>query len=291
MMLHEILIGLRDRGHEVRVFDLRRYSGTFEGVEIVGLEAGKEQIAYEWADVVITQTRASKNASHHFANRCPIVYINHDPKEFSSELPNSQKGVLAVFNSVWACNQINYSGDHVIVPPPVHPERYKSTRGDRITLVNLNQNKGGDIFWQLALALPDHHFLGVIGSYGHQITSRTMPVNVKIHETTTDMRSIYEQSRIVIMPSKIETYGRVGVEAFASGIPVIASPTDGLREALGDAGIFVLSRNVDDWVKEIKRLDDDDQYNEASSRAYQRSNELDPIHTLDKLEKAILSLI
>jgi glycosyltransferase involved in cell wall biosynthesis len=290
MMLHEILIALRDRGHEVRVFDLGRHSGSFEGVEIVPVDTGKAQIAHEWADVVITQTNASTNASLNFGNRCPIVYINHEPKNFQSELPRGQRGLLVVFNSVWSCTQTNYSGNHLILPPPVDPNKYKTTRGNRITLVNLNQIKGGDIFWQLALALPDHQFLGVIGGYGHQIRSKTTPPNVKILETTTDMKSVYSQSRIVIMPSKIESYGRVGVEAFASGIPVIASPTDGLREALGDAGIFVSSRNVEHWVKEIKRLDNDDQYNEASSRAYQRSNELDPIHTLDKLEQAIFSL-
>ena len=290
-MLHEILTDLRDRGHEVRVFDLSRHAGTFDGVEIVGVDGRQIQTAREWADVVITQTRASENASRHFGDRCPIVYINHEPKNFSSELPRGQMRSLVVFNSVWGANQINYSGNQLIVPPPVHPNKYNTTRGDRITLVNLNQNKGGDIFWQLALALQDHQFLGVIGAYGHQITSKTTPHNVKILETTPDMRSVYSQSRIVIMPSKIETYGRVGVEAFASGIPVIASPTHGLREALGDAGIFVSSRNVEQWVKEIKRLDNDDQYNEASSRACQRSNELDPIHTLDKLEQAILSLI
>jgi glycosyltransferase involved in cell wall biosynthesis len=290
MMLHEILIGMRQRGHEVRVFDLRRYSGTFEGIEIVPLNAGRETEAYEWADVVITQTNGSHNAAMHFASRCPIVYINHDPKDLLKELPRNQKGLLVVFNSLWASRQFNLSFDQIVMPPPVHPEKYRTEKGNRITLVNMNQNKGGDIFWQLVLALPNHEFLGVEGAYGHQIKSKTTPVNVKIEPMTSDMKSVYSQSRIVIMPSKVETYGRVGVEAFASGIPVIASPTDGLKEALGDAGIFVASRNVSDWVEEIQRLDDLDAYQTASKLAYQRSEQLNPRGVLDAFEDALVSL-
>ncbi|MFE4971343.1 glycosyltransferase [Kitasatospora sp. NPDC056651] len=50
---------------------------------------------------------------------------------------------------------------------------------------------------------------------------------------------VYARSRVVLMPSSHESWGRVGVEAFASGIPVIAHPTPGLAECLGHAGIYV----------------------------------------------------
>jgi glycosyltransferase involved in cell wall biosynthesis len=168
--------------------------------------------------------------------------------------------------------------------------KYKTKRGERITLVNLNQNKGGDIFWQLVQALPNHLFLGVEGSYGHQIKSSRPPANVEIQSTTTDMRSVYSRSRIVLMPSKIETYGRVAVEAFASGIPVIASPTVGLKEALGDAGIFVSSRRVEDWVEQILRLNNPDEYASASGLAYKRSAELHPSKSLDNFEESLFLL-
>ena len=41
------------------------------------------------------------------------------------------------------------------------------------------------------------------------------------------------------MPSQEETWGRVAIEAISSGIPVIANPTEGLREALDYCGIYI----------------------------------------------------
>jgi len=290
MMLHEILVGLQARGHETRVFDLRRGSTIFEGVEVVPLLAGREIEAYEWADVVLTQTSASHIAGHHFNKRCPVVYINHDPKAYFAEVPRQCRSLLSVFNSEWGLKVVEPISESLVLQPPVDPAKYKTERGERITLVNLNQNKGGDIFWQLVEALPHHRFLGVEGAYGHQIKSSRPPANVEIQPTTTDMRSVYAQSRIVIMPSKIETYGRVAIEAFASGIPVVASLTDGLKEALGDAGIFVPSRRVEDWVEQIVKLDEPAEYASASQLAYKRSDELHPSKSLDKFEEALFSL-
>ena len=290
MMLHEILLDLQTKGHEVRVFDLRHSSTIFENIEVVSVYAGKETEAYEWADVVLTQTSATHNANRLFSKRCPVVYINHDPTAYSAEVPRQCQSLLSVFNSEWASKVVQPISESFVLQPPVDPAKYKTERGECITLVNLNQNKGGHIFWQLVEALPNHRFLGVEGSYGHQIKSSRPPANVEIQSTTTDMRSVYSRSRIVIMPSKIETYGRIAIEAFASGIPVIASPTVGLKEALGDAGIFVSSRRVEDWVEQISKLNDPNEYASASELAYKRSAELHPSKSLDKFEESLFLL-
>ncbi|WP_262928542.1 glycosyltransferase family 4 protein [Streptomyces sp. CBMA152] len=47
---------------------------------------------------------------------------------------------------------------------------------------------------------------------------------------------VYSRSRVILMPSLYESWGRVAVEAFASGIPVIAHTTPGLVESMGEAG-------------------------------------------------------
>jgi len=69
------------------------------------------------------------------------------------------------------------------------------------------------------------------------------------------------------MPSEYESWGRVGVEAMASGIPVIAHPTPGLQESLGDAGVFVDRNDIDGWERAIRRLLTPRAYGTASKKA------------------------
>ena len=61
---------------------------------------------------------------------------------------------------------------------------------------------------------------------------------------------------IVLVPSHSETYGLVALEAAASGVPVIAAATGGLREAVidGETGVLIASDDPADWAAEIERL-------------------------------------
>ena len=145
-----------------------------------------------------------------------------------------------------------------------------------MTMVNLTVSKGCEVFYELARRRRGDRFLGVLGAYGHQII-RQIP-NVGIQQHTGNMRDdVYARTRVLLMPSDYESWGRVAVEAMCSGIPVIAHPTDGLRESLGDAGIFCDRDDVDAWQRELERLDDPREYAAASNLAARRSDELDRI--------------
>jgi glycosyltransferase involved in cell wall biosynthesis len=68
-----------------------------------------------------------------------------------------------------------------------------------------------------------------------------------------------------------------------SGIPVVCTPTSGLVENCGNAGIFVRDReDIDKWAKEINKLFDEKAYSKASEKAKARSRELDPRKNLDE---------
>jgi glycosyltransferase involved in cell wall biosynthesis len=93
------------------------------------------------------------------------------------------------------------------------------------------------------------------------------------------------------MPSQYESYGRTAVEALASGIPVIAAPTPGLKESLNGSGIFC-NLNLDEWVGAIKELDNNVKYKEASDRALKRFAEiqLQSERELDEMEHFIMDI-
>ena len=128
------------------------------------------------------------------------------------------------------------------------------------------------------------------GSYGIQVTPSDCP-NVEYRDNTPDIRQIYAETRLLLMPSSYESWGRCAIEAAASGIPTIAHGTPGLLESLSWAGIFAHRDDLDAWVRAIEWLDESETYAEQSDRVLARSRELDPKRDLDRFEAELLGVI
>jgi glycosyltransferase involved in cell wall biosynthesis len=161
---------------------------------------------------------------------------------------------LALFNTDWVKNRFDFEGLSLTVHPPVDGSRYSilpNASQGCITLVNLWKPKGSEIFYQLAERFPNQKFLGVVGGYGEQ-DIRSGIDNVSFHSHTHDMSIVYSRTKIVLMPSKYESYGRVAVEAASLGIPSIVADTPGLREALGDSGTFC--SGIDEYTVALKKM-------------------------------------
>jgi glycosyltransferase involved in cell wall biosynthesis len=157
----------------------------------------------------------------------------------------------------------------------------------------MNEAKGGKIFWQLARLMPNHKFIGVKGAYGKQIEYEKDLPNVTILDNTPDIQDVYKQTRVVLMPSSYESWGRVAMEASCSGIPVIAAPTPGLKESLDYAGIFADLDDIADWVDAIKMLDNKENYKKQSELSKKRSVEVaeEFYNQMNVLEEKLLSII
>ena len=115
--------------------------------------------------------------------------------------------------------------------------------------------------------MPDIEFLGVEGGYYTQIIDKSVK-NILYVPHTSNVKDIYKNTDILLMPSKIETWGRTASEAICSGIPVIANPTEGIKENLQDAGIYIDRKNISDWVNMIRKLKTDRiYYNKISEKS------------------------
>ncbi len=138
----------------------------------------------------------------------------------------------------------------------------------------------------MAKELPEYKFLGVKGSYGVQWANDSLP-NVEILEKQEDMREVYRRTEILIMPSDYESWGRTATEAAASGIPVISTDTPGLRENMGESGIYLDKRRVKDWVDMIKKLKGKQEYREQSAKVKKRALEHRPDSKLEIFEEEL----
>lgn len=197
---------------------------------------------------------------------------------------------LVVYNTVWMReateswwreSQFTEPPHGIVIHPPVFPDQYQVTppsaaRGC-VTLVNLFEEKGSDLFYRLAARFPRLKFLGVCGAYGTQDIRHGLP-NVEIvpHVPAHDMTvRVYARTRVLLMPSVYESFGRVGVEAACSGIPTIAHPTPGLVEALGDGGTFCDRDDLEAWVIALRSLSTPRGWAAASARARAVADRLD----------------
>lgn len=276
-MLHGLLRALVDRGHDVTVMLSRQGGEPYvrDGVKIVPETSKTHGL---WAvlesDVVVTHLENTPRAAVlGRLNGRPVVEVLHNTMRISKEWLVREPCALAVANSQWMLDDYQTWARawrkqlprSVVVRPAVRPDEYGPTAGDRITLVNLRpteesfggakMSKGAETFWALAERLPRLKFLGVIGGYGAQDIRDLPNVEVLPHTPSDEMRAkVYARTRVLVMPSSYESWGMVASEAVACGIPVIASPTPGLVENLGDAGIYVDPSDVDGYVREIRRL-------------------------------------
>lgn len=226
-------------------------------------------------------------------HQIPMVHLIHNTHEFNKGALRRGPSQLAVFNTYWMLRDYKtYFGfhglpmpPHTVVLPPVNYAEYAGEPGDHITLINLNEAKGGEVFWALAARHPRAKFLAVKGAYGEQIVPDEIPANVEVleHMAPARMReAVYARTKVLLMPSSYESYGRTGVEAACSGIPTVAHPTPGLREALGDAGYFADRDDLDAWSRAIGQLVDPRTYPGASAAARAHAQALTPDADLDR---------
>lgn len=232
----------------------------------------------------------------YLSNGCDLAIYNSD---WVSDFHEGRDAKLALVANTQNVEQISISlqvprqtkWDSIVVHPPIDFDRYVTTPGDHITLVNLFPNKGAAIFYEMAKRFPKLPFMAVRGGYDRKeyLIPDVLPPNVRIVQNCNDFNDVLSRTRILLMPSVYESFGRVALEAAASGIPTIASDTPGLREALGVQGLYApvsmsepdewgrhspeaTAQDLDQWQACIKSLQTKKAYDIASGLAKERTN-------------------
>lgn len=295
-MLHAIFRDWTERGADCFVVYPGAPSYELHGVTVGRQPARELDALVSEVDVVVTHldntgaaTRAARRA------RKPVVHLVHNDRQLQYHNVKPAADTLIVSNSYWIHERIPARYRPIVCRPPVFVADYVTERPDAelVTLINRTEPKGAHVLYRIAEAEPARRFLAVEGAYGHQVRPPSRCRNVELMAQTPNVRDdVYARTRVLLMPSSYESWGRVAIEAACSGIPTIAHPTPGLTEALGDAGIFADRARIGDWRRALRELDDAGAYAQAGDRARARALELAELVAgdLDALAAAVTDL-
>ena len=253
-----------------------------------------EEMLYFKPDIVITQQLSIKYALENASGYGYDVYILlHGPGQFRNYHPRCK---LLIYNSDSLMESEKSYVDESIKRMVLHPtidsslteslERdSKLLKGSYITFIgssSYNIIKGSDVFVSLAYLVPEKDFLHV-SKYqpinyekdkymGMKIepvqpSYTGLPSNMEIVEQTNKISEVYEKTKILIVPSVVESFGRVAVEAAINRIPVIASDLPGLRDATFNLAYYIKDyRNAEKFKEAISEV-------ESNYQKYQKQTE------------------
>ena len=249
---------------------------NIDGVECVKQGSEAMDQTFRSADVFFCQNYDAQQAIQVLeAYRRPIVFFLHIERE-KSDVLQQRFGVpvAVVYNSTTQREQNPTIHESAIIRPYIpygdFVMRDRDLPTGPVTLLNCNDNKGGGVLIELAKRLRDVEFFGVRGSYDKQLEDVAIR-NLRYRPSAEDPRPIYAGAGIVIMPSRSESWGRVALEAMASGVPVICSKTHGLAEATGGAAAaYCRPDDIGCWTEAIQRLRGDPAAYRAAVKAGRR---------------------
>ena len=280
LALHALLLHLKATGHTVEVVTTTNVPRQHvDGIRV----APRSNMNTPPADIVITNAGLGAKAATIWRG-VPVVVWAH----------NNQMGTLVdVRTAVRAGAHLLANTRHMadvfvsvlgvrapVLHPPVTPGR--PVAGQCVTLVNLSADKGAGVFWALAQARPDVPFLGVLGGYGVQDVRDLPNVTVVPHG---DMGPVWERTRVLLVPSRHESYSMTGVEAATRGIPAVAADLPGVREALGAGAVYV---DDDAWAGALERVQAG--WEEFSANAMFQAASLNPRVELDAVTEWLTAL-
>jgi hypothetical protein len=245
----------------------------------------------------------------------PLVTTMHFGEDTQSIGPYARVGQWT--DILWIIS--NHIRNHIVEKVPISPtfrivesirpamleneikfnERGTVPTGDCITLINANLLKGLPLFIELANKFPTRKFLGVRPYYNRINVPETIP-NIEWIDLQDDVRTILSRTRILLVPSFYESWGRVAFEAMYNGIPVLytnpasdkdprttrpSGTTEGMHEWIADSQYPLDPLNADGWVNTINELDDVSVYAEASRRAYEQTYAMNVFADFDAVER------
>lgn len=287
--LHRLLLGIQKKYPECKINVVIPNSEETQEFNVDNIQifetTENSEICLNYidsCDLLITQLNYLEISTNYALKiNKPVINIYHGFLEKQFDIFIKNDNILKLFNSQNVYK--NYKKylkyditNYCIINPYIDYNKYNehfNNIEDReyITFVNPLKNKGCDVVVELAKHYRNKKFLIVKGGYQKEyqdLKSFRNLSNCHIINNTDDMiNNVYLKSKIVLMPSRYESYGMVSAEAQALGIPVICNEyAEGLKENNGKLNLYgktydkVNNKNIKSYIDKIDILDHKESY-------------------------------
>lgn len=328
---HELALALRERGHRPAVLagterrartHARRWIAAARRRDPCPAEldlgypvfraldpsrAAPELAGRIGADVAVVQAGAPlATARPLLESGCPtVVYLRNAELQSLGGEVRAHPRLLFLANSRFVAARFRaaFGIEPAAIPPLVRAGDYRvQSRRRNATFVGPVRRKGVETAFALAQRRPDVPFR-FVESWPlsrrelRRLARRARALgNVELRRSTGDMRGVYRDAKLLLVPSVWEeAWGRVVTEAQLSGIPVLASDRGGLPESVGPGGILVpADADLADWEKALSALwDDEDHYDRLARAALEhaRRPEIQPEALVGRLVAEVAAFV
>lgn len=211
----------------------------------------------------------------------PSVVFVHAPPRYGRGIAQAVgKASYRVYNTGAAAKEWHQPG--MVLHPPVCPLPASGRpNGEAVTLLSNLVNKGVDVALHLASTMPGQRFIIVRspaepthGLEGFDDRAAALP-NVEVGERVAPHQvaeRYLARTRILIVPSRFETYGMSALEAAGYGIPSVSIMNKHVAEGIGDAAYGTGPLDVDGTELGIYRVNAN--YDRWSQRARERAEQV-----------------
>jgi len=320
---HDVVMGkqLQQRGHNVNFVVVGKNNGVRQGVyrgipwKHYSVSEREMNGANIWCSAHFPYLKFVRKLNEKFMK--PILVTMHfgENTECVTEYPRLGKWaellwIISDHNKNYVMNTVSLSSA-IKLCESVRPlmienelkfqDRGTLPSGDCITLVNANILKGLGIFLALAKRFPAKKFLGVRPYYNKINVPENIP-NIEWINIQDDIRTVLSRTRVMLVPSMYESWGRVAFESMYNGIPVLHSKpfdrsdhrarpsgsTEGMMEWIAGTQFACNYDNLDEWANAITSLDDPATYAEYSKKAYDQTYEMNVFADYQIAEKKLI---
>lgn len=228
------------------------------------------QLADLDASVVVAQNELSLPAVRAARSiGVPSVVSVHTPPRYGRGIAQAvREADAAIYNTRHSAVEWG-EPDALVLHPPIPrlpPKPATPPHGDACTLLSNLLNKGVTVALELARRMPQQRFVIVRspaeathGMPDFDRAAARLP-NVEVHpRVPPDLvaERYLSQTRILLVPSRYETYGMSAIEAAGHGIPAVHVDTPHVREGIADGASLVPPLDADATEIAVREIEAD----------------------------------